>query len=121
MDREKKDKAAKGKEKKAKQDRKPKHYEALRKKHPEFVEAVEALGRAVQAAGPLGGKSVLLVQLGAAAAMRSEGSLRSHVRRAVAAGASPDEVRHALICLTSTIGFPAVAAALSWAGKELKG
>jgi hypothetical protein len=30
------------------------------------------------------------------------------------AGATLDEVQHALLLLTSTIGFPAVAAALSW-------
>lgn len=30
------------------------------------------------------------------------------------AGATPEEVRHAVIVLTSTIGFPTVAAALAW-------
>jgi 4-carboxymuconolactone decarboxylase len=41
--------------------------------------------------------------------------VHSHVRRAKAAGASPEEIYHALIALTSTIGFPTVSAALSWA------
>jgi alkylhydroperoxidase/carboxymuconolactone decarboxylase family protein YurZ len=31
------------------------------------------------------------------------------------AGAGEDEIYHTLILLTSTIGFPAVAAAISWA------
>lgn len=43
----------------------------------------------------------------------------SHARRALEAGASKAETRHALLCLTSTIGFPGVAAALSWADDEL--
>ncbi|HWN37859.1 MAG TPA: carboxymuconolactone decarboxylase family protein, partial [Gammaproteobacteria bacterium] len=34
--------------------------------------------------------------------------------RAQKAGATPDEINHAILLLTSTIGFPAVAAALSW-------
>jgi hypothetical protein len=56
-----------------------------------------------------------LIQLAAAAAIRSEGSVHSHVRRAIKAGASPEEVFHAIILLTSTIGFPSTSAALSWA------
>jgi alkylhydroperoxidase/carboxymuconolactone decarboxylase family protein YurZ len=34
-------------------------------------------------------------------------------------GASADEINHAIILLTSTIGFPAVSAALSWANDIL--
>lgn len=95
--------------------RPPKHYLTLRKRHREFVEAVEELGQAVKRAGPLDGKTAQLIQLAAAAAIRSEGSVHSHVRRAREAGASPEEIRHALVLLTSTIGFPTVAASLAWA------
>jgi alkylhydroperoxidase/carboxymuconolactone decarboxylase family protein YurZ len=98
---------------------KPKHYEILRTRYPGYIEAVESLGKAVRDAGPLDEKTVLLVQLGAAAARGSEGSVLSHARRAMDAGASLDEVCHALIGLTSTIGFPTVAAALSWVKKNL--
>ena len=54
------------------------------------------------------------MQLAAAAAIRSEGSVHSHARRATEAGATPEEIHHAILLLTSTIGFPTVAAALSW-------
>jgi alkylhydroperoxidase/carboxymuconolactone decarboxylase family protein YurZ len=54
------------------------------------------------------------VQLAAAAAIRSEGAVHSHVRRALQAGARPEEIYHAIILLTSTIGFPNTSAALSW-------
>jgi AhpD family alkylhydroperoxidase len=93
---------------------KPKHFNRLAKQHPEFLAAVEALGEAVKKAGPLEPKVAELIQLAAAAAVHSEGSVHSHVRRARKAGATPDEINHALLLLTSTIGFPAVAAALSW-------
>ncbi len=99
------------------EDKKPKHYASLLEKHPDYIQAVENLGRAVQAAGPLDAKTVQLIQLAAAAAQRSEGATLSHVRRALEAGATPEEVRHAVIALTSTIGFPTVAAALSWIDK----
>jgi alkylhydroperoxidase/carboxymuconolactone decarboxylase family protein YurZ len=61
-----------------------------------------------------GGRTIII--LAAAAAIRSEGSVHSHVRRAKEAGATPAEIRHALLLLTSTVGFPTVAAALTWAG-----
>jgi len=93
---------------------KPKHFNRLAKRYPEYAEAVDRLGEAVKAAGPLEPKVAELIQLAAAAAVHSEGSVHSHARRARKAGASADEIHHALLLLTSTIGFPSVAAALSW-------
>ncbi len=96
------------------QDSRPKWFEELRHRHVRFMEAVEALGTAVREAGPLDEKTGQLVQLASAATSRSEGAVHSHARRALAAGASPEEVRHTIMLLTSTMGFPAVSAALSW-------
>lgn len=93
----------------------PNAYLQLKKKHPEYMCAVEALGLAIQQAGPLGEAVTHLVQLGAAAAIRSEGAVHSHVRRALEAGVSSQEIHHALLSVTGTIGFPNVMAALSWA------
>jgi 4-carboxymuconolactone decarboxylase len=95
--------------------RKPGAYRGLKIEHANFLNAVEALGIAARHAGPLDEKVTQLVQLGAAAAIRSEGAVHSHARRALEAGASTDEIHHALISITSTIGFPTVSAALSWA------
>ena len=47
--------------------------------------------------------------------------MHSHTRRALAAGARAEEIRHALLLLTSTIGFPNVAAAMSWADEAILG
>ncbi len=93
----------------------PKPYQRLKKRNPEYVDAVDKLRQAARKWGPINEKTAQLVQLAAAATVRSEGAVHSHVRRALEAGASPDEVRHALILITSTIGFPTVMAALSWA------
>ena len=98
---------------------KPKHYQKLQGMYPELIAAAERLGKAAQEAGPLTQKEMHLVQLGASTAMRSEGAVRSHARRALQAGATPEEIRHAVILLTSTIGFPTVAAALDWLEKVL--
>ena len=53
--------------------------------------------------------------LAAAASLQSEGAVHSHTRRALEAGAAQEEIYHALVLLVSTIGFPKVAAAISWA------
>lgn len=98
---------------------KPGMYVRLKERHPAYIAAVEALGTAASQAGPLDAKTIQLIQLGAAAAERSEGGVHSHVRRALDAGAKPEEVVHALLALTSTIGFPNVTAALSWADDVL--
>ena len=85
---------------------KPKHFNRLAKRYPEYLAAVEQLGESVKRAGPLEPKVAELLELAAAAAVHSEGSVHSHARRARKAGATPDEVNHALLLLTSTSGFP---------------
>jgi 4-carboxymuconolactone decarboxylase len=93
----------------------PGAYRRLRSQHADYIDAVEALGSAVRRAGLLEEKVTQLVQMGAAAAIRSEGAVHSHVRRALELGVTAPEIHHALIALTSIIGFPTVRAALSWA------
>jgi len=93
----------------------PKKYTDIRKRFKKFSVSVETLGRTARKMGPVNEKTSHLVQLAAAAAIRSEGAVHSHVRRALESGASPDEIYHTLILLTSTIGFPSVIAAISWA------
>ena len=92
----------------------PKTYSRLLKRYPVFEKALSNLGETVRQQGPLDAKHAQLIQLAAAASIRSEGAVHSHTHRALALGASGEEILHTLILLTSTIGFPTVAAALSW-------
>ncbi len=92
----------------------PGWYVFIKGHHGKFMDALEQLGEAVRQEGPLDDKTSHLIQLAAAAAIRSEGSVHSHARRALKAGATPEEIYHAIILLTSTIGFPTTSAALSW-------
>ena len=98
----------------------PPWYMFIKENHGNFIKCLEQLGEVVRREGPLDDKTSHLVQLAAAAAIRSEGSVHSHVRRALEAGANPEEIYHILILLTSTIGFPTASAALSWAYDILK-
>lgn len=92
----------------------PKTYQVVKERHPEFLEAVEELARKTREEGPLDEKTAHLIQLAAAVAVRSEGAVHSHAKRAMAAGAHRDEIYHTLILLTTTIGFPTVVAGISW-------
>ena len=92
----------------------PRWYGKTRQQYREYFEALENLGETVRKQGPLDEKTSHLIQLAAAAAIRSEGSVHSHARRAIKAGATTEEIHHTIMLLTSTIGFPTTSAALSW-------
>ena len=96
-------------------DKLPEMFLSIKEKYKNYFEAVETLGKTIKNEGPIDEKSAHLIQIAAAASIRSEGSVHSHTRRAMEAGATPDEIYHSIILLTSIIGFPTVAAALSWA------
>jgi alkylhydroperoxidase/carboxymuconolactone decarboxylase family protein YurZ len=97
------------------------NYSWLVEKFSKVMENHQEFGKTLREAGPVNEKDANLIQLGAAAAIKAEGAVHSHVRRAQDAGASPDEIYHAIILLTSTIGFPSMAAALSWARDIIEG
>ena len=97
-----------------------KHYQKLSTMFPDVLSAVENLGTTVRDAGPIDKKTSELIQLAVAAAAQSTGSVRSHTRRALEAGATEEEIYHALLLLVSTIGFPKVAAALAWVSEMIE-
>jgi 4-carboxymuconolactone decarboxylase len=92
----------------------PGWYLEQRRRHPDVIMAYERLGEACRQAGPLDGRTAALVKLAIAIGSRQEGAVHSHVRRSIEAGATIDECRHVVLLATTTIGFPAMMAALSW-------
>ena len=92
----------------------PKQHVSIKKRFKQFLTAVNNLGNATRKAGPIDKKTSHLIQLAAAASIKSEGSVHSHTRRALEAGATTEEIYHTIILLTTVIGFPTVSAALSW-------
>ncbi len=96
-------------------------YYDISKRYPEVISALENLGTTIRGLGPLDEKTGHLIQLAAAAAAKSEGSVHSHTRRAKKAGATREEIYHTLLLLISTIGFPQAMAAISWCRDILEG
>ncbi len=92
----------------------PKHYVSIGQRYEKYGDVLGDLGRVVKEIGPIDDKTSQLIQLAASVAIRSEGAVHSHARRAMELGASSDEVYQSILLLTSTIGFPNVAAGISW-------
>jgi 4-carboxymuconolactone decarboxylase len=97
----------------------PSAYRRFATEHPRVIQAYEELGDACLAEGPLDRRAAELVKIGLAVGARLEGAVHSHVRRAREAGATPDEIRHAVRLALTTVGFPTMMAALSWANEVL--
>jgi alkylhydroperoxidase/carboxymuconolactone decarboxylase family protein YurZ len=92
----------------------PDVYVRFRGLYPRVALALDGLGAATESAGPLDGRTQRLVKLGVAIGGLAEGAVRSNVRRALGAGATPDEVRHVALLAITTTGFPAAIASLGW-------
>lgn len=92
----------------------PGRFLKFKENYPEIFQAYESLGKAASSAGPLSKKEAALVKLGIAAGAKMEGAVHSHTRRALEAGANPDEIRHVALLAVTTMGFPNMMAVLSW-------
>ena len=102
-----------GKSKTAAPRRLPAHFVRFQKQFPAVFAAYDALGNAVAGAGPLDDRQRALVKLGIAIGAQMEGAMHSHCRRALEAGCTPAEIRHAVLLATTTLGFPSMMKALS--------
>lgn len=99
----------------------PKPFEAFKNRFPSVWEAYDRLGQSVHAEGPLDQKSRELVKLALAIGARYEGAVHSSTRKALAAGASPDEIYQVILLAMPTVGFPTTIAAMTWANDILEG
>ena len=99
----------------------PSVYRKFRASYPGVAEALDGLGHAAAEAGPLDEHTVRLVKLGLAVGAAAEGAVRSNTRKALAAGASPEEVRHVALLAITTCGFPASIAGAGWIDEVLAG
>ena len=99
----------------------PTRFQRFGREHPAVIRAYEALSAATHRAGPLNGKTRALVKLGIAIGTWREGAVHSHTRKALEAGCSPDEIRHAVLLATTTLGFPSMMGALTWVEDILSG
>jgi len=98
----------------------PKTYEDFSDKFSEIMKDYQQLGKVCREAGPLEFKCQDLVKLGIAIGANSRGAVMSSVRKALASGATKEEIRHAVLLSLTTTGFPNMIAALNWADEVLE-
>ena len=92
----------------------PDIYTRFRRDYPTVAAAQDSLAEAVSDIGGLDERTLRLATLGIAIGALAEGSVRSNARRALAAGASSDDIRQVALCAITTRGFPTAIAALGW-------
>ncbi len=89
-------------------------YTVFKKDFPEINAAQDALGDKIHTgAGPLPEKVRWLIKVAVSGASGHHVSLETHIQKAREAGASEDEIKHALLLLIQTVGFPAFMEAYS--------
>ena len=83
-------------------------FSEFKKEFPGIHEKHAALGEEVhQKGGPLPEKTRWLLKIAISAAGNHKRALETHIRRARAAGVAEAEIKHALLLLIPTAGFPA--------------
>jgi AhpD family alkylhydroperoxidase len=85
----------------------PKPYTDFRASFPQILEKNEELGQLIhEHGGPLDEKTRWLVKLGISAASHHQTAVTTHAARAREAGATDEEITHALLLVIPTCGFP---------------
>ncbi len=92
----------------------PKRFTDFVETYPEIAKSYHELGKAVSDAGPLDAKTRALIKLGMAVGAGTEGGAHSQIRKAIDAGATPEELRHTALQALTTLGFPTMMKGLSW-------
>jgi len=89
-------------------------FTQFKKEFPEIHAGNEALGKEIhENGGPLPEKTRWLIKLAVSAGSKHDRALETHILKAKEAGAKDEEIRHALLLLIPTVGFPAFMEAYS--------
>ncbi len=98
----------------------PTTFRGFINRFPAVEEAHAAMGRAVDAAGPLDEKTRELIKIGICLGMGLESATKSHARRAWQAGATREEIQQAILLGVNTAGFPRTIMTWVWAMEQIE-
>ncbi|MFQ5895355.1 MAG: carboxymuconolactone decarboxylase family protein [Nitrospinota bacterium] len=91
----------------------PPSLQAFQKAQPRVWAAYSEMAEACSRAGPLDRKTASLIKTGISAAARKRTSLATNIRRALEAGASREEIEHAIVLTATTQGFSTMMEAMA--------
>lgn len=84
----------------------PKFYSQFIKKYPLVGAKYEELGEAVHGQGPLNERERALVKMAISGSNLYQSAFKAHVRKALAAGITREEIEHLALLMLPTVGFP---------------
>lgn len=105
---------------KPKNEKLPATFRNFVQKFPELGRAHEQIASAAEKAGPLDRKTCHLIKIGLSVGAGLESATRSHVRRAMEAGATEQEIEQAILLAFNTLGFPRMVMAWQWAHQQFE-
>jgi 4-carboxymuconolactone decarboxylase len=89
-------------------------FTVFKKDFPEIYQGHETLGKKIhEEGGPLPDKVRWLVKVAVSGASGHMLALETHIAKARKAGATEEEIRHALLLIIQTVGFPSFMEAYS--------
>ena len=89
-------------------------FTKFKKEFPKVHSDNEALGKEIhEKSGPLTPKTCWLIKIAISGASRHELALETHIMKAKEAGVTDEEIKHALLLLIQTAGFPSFMEAYS--------
>ena len=96
-------------------------FTTFKEDFPRVFAGHEALGKEIhEESGPLADRERWLVKIAASAASQHPLALETHIRKAREAGVTDAEIKHALLLLITTTGFPTFMEAYSVYKKTVK-
>ena len=87
----------------------PKFYEQFVKKYPQ-----------VHDLGPLNDRDRALIKLAISGSHLYSSAFKAHIRKAIVAGISREEIEHLVLLFFSSVGFPAMMAAMGIVEEQLQ-
>ncbi len=89
------------------------NFSYFQKKYPDIYEAYEIYGKKIhEQGGPLDEKTRWLIKISVSATEGYPYALKTHIKKALTAGCSPEEIQHTLLLLAPSVGFPRMMEAL---------
>jgi len=98
----------------------PKFYEQFVEKYPAVAGTYEKLGNAVHEQGPLTDRDRALIKLAISGSHLYSSAFKAHIRKAVAAGISREEIEHLVLLFLPTVGFPTMMAAMGIVEEQMQ-
>ena len=93
--------------------RPPATYDDFTKRYPKLLAAWDQV-REAEGEGPLDKRTRRLIKLAVAIGVMREGAVHSATRKAIAAGATEEELNQVVALSAASLGFPSTVAVFSW-------